>query len=185
MKTSSHRDRALKLALIAIMAATLEGGKLALSFIPNVEIVTLLCAIYGYVFGFYGIIATYIFVGIETLIWGANTWVVTYLIHWGCVSFVFMLLGKFKIRSRLIATATAVILTVAFGVLSSLVDTGLLTGFFDNFWKRFAIIYTRGVAFYVAQIVCNLLLFLIVFKPLVNRIEMLLPERFKSVSIRK
>ena len=69
MKTSSHRDRALKLALIAIMAATLEGGKLALSFIPNVEIVTLLCAVYGYVFGFYGIIATYIFVGIETLIW--------------------------------------------------------------------------------------------------------------------
>ena len=167
------------------MAATLEGGKLALSFIPNVEIVTLLCAVYGYVFGFYGIIATYIFVGIETWIWGVNTWVVTYLIHWGCVTFVFMLLGKFKIRSRLIATATAVTLTVAFGVLSSLVDTGLLTGFFDNFWKRFAIIYTRGVVFYVTQIVCNLLLFLIVFKPLVRRIETLLPDRFKSVSMRK
>ncbi|MDE5756185.1 MAG: hypothetical protein K2I23_03765 [Clostridia bacterium] len=182
---SSHRDRALKLALIAIMAATLEGGKLALSFLPNVEIVTLLCAVYGYVFGICGIIATYVFVGIETLIWGANTWVITYLIHWGCVAFVFMLFGKFKIQNRLIATATAVLLTVAFGVLSSLVDTGLLTGFFNDFWKRFAIIYARGFVFYITQIICNLLLFLIVFKPLVKRIDTIMPDRFKSVNLSK
>ncbi|MDE6361520.1 MAG: hypothetical protein K2L53_00925 [Clostridia bacterium] len=181
MKSQLRRDRALKLALIAIMAATLEGGKLALAAIPNVEVVTLLCAVYGYVFGVYGVIATYIFVGIETMIWGVNTWVVTYLIHWGCVTFAFMLLGKFKIQSRLIATATAVIMTVAFGVLSSLVDTGLLTGFFDNFWKRFAIIYTRGVVFYLTQIICNLLLFLIVFKPFVKRLQLLLPDRFNTI----
>ena len=163
------------------MAATLEGGKLALSFIPNVEIVTLLCAVYGYVFGICGIIATYIFVGIETLIWGVNTWVLTYLIHWGCVALVFTLFGKFNVNNRLIATATAVIMTAAFGVLSSLVDTGLLTGFFDDFWKRFAIIYTRGAVFYIVQIVCNLLLFLIVFRPLVNRVEKILPDKFKRI----
>ncbi|MDE5549196.1 MAG: hypothetical protein K2J13_02980 [Clostridia bacterium] len=178
---SLHRDRALKLALIAIMSATLEVGKLALSFIPNVEIVTLLCAVYGYVFGFYGIIATYIFVGLETLIWGVNTWIVTYLIHWGCVTFVFMLYGRFKIKNRFLITATAILLTAAFGVLSSLVDTGLLTGFWNNFWKRFAIIYTRGFAFYITQIVCNLLLFLLVFNPLVNRLGKILPDRFKNV----
>ena len=163
------------------MSATLEVGKLALSFIPNVEIVTLLCAVYGYVFGFYGIIATYIFVGLETLIWGVNTWIVTYLIHWGCVTFVFMLYGRFKIKNRFLITATAILLTAAFGVLSSLVDTGLLTGFWNNFWKRFAIIYTRGFAFYITQIVCNLLLFLLVFNPLVNRLGKILPDRFKNV----
>ena len=64
MKDSVHRTRALKIALIAVMAATLEGGKLALAAIPNVEIVTLLCAVYGYVFGGAGIIATYVFVGL-------------------------------------------------------------------------------------------------------------------------
>ncbi len=180
MTPSPHRDRALKLALIAIMAATLEAGKLALAFIPNVEIVTLLCGVYGYVFGFYGIIATYIFVALETLIWGVNTWVITYLIHWGCVALVFMLLGKAKIKNRLILTATAVALTASFGVLSSLIDTGLLTGFWNNFWKRFAIIYTRGFAFYIVEIVCNLLLFLIVFRPLVNRLDKILPDKFKT-----
>ena len=176
---SSHRDRAYKLALIAIMAATLEAGKLALSFIPNVEMVTLLCAVYGYIFGYYGVIATYIFVGIETLIWGVNTWVVTYLVHWGVVALVFMLFGKFKIKNRFVVTGAAVLLTTAFGVLSSLVDTGLLTGFFDSFWKRFAIIYVRGIAFYVTQIVCNLLLFLVVFNPMVNSLQKILPEKFE------
>lgn len=165
------------------MAATLEVGKLALSFIPNVEIVTLLCAVYGYVFGFCGIIATYIFVGLETLIWGANTWVVTYLIHWGCVSFVFLLLGKFNIKSRIAATAAAVLLTAAFGVLSSLIDTGLLTGFFDDFWRRFAIIYARGFVFYLVQIICNLFLFLTVFRPLVKLIEKILPDKFKDLRL--
>lgn len=183
MSTSSqHRDRALKLALIAVMAATLEVGKLALSFIPNVEIVTLLCGVYGYVFGIYGVIATYIFVGLETLIWGVNTWVITYLIHWGFVALVFMLLGKFKIKNRLILTAVAIILTIAFGVLSSLVDTGLLTGFWKNFWKRFAIIYVRGIYFYLTEIICNLLLFLIVFKPLVNILGKALPNKFNFPS---
>ena len=182
---NKRRDRAFKLALIAIMSATLEGGKLALSFIPNVEIVTLLCAVYGYVFGVYGIISTYIFVGLETLIWGVNTWVISYLIHWGCVAFVFMLFGKFAIKNRLIFTATAVIMTACFGVLTSLVDTGLLTGFFNDFWKRFAIIYTRGFVFYIVQIVCNLLLFLVVFKPLVKRLEKILPDGMGKSNLSK
>ena len=34
-------------ALVGIMAATLECGKLVLSFLPNIEVVTLLCALYG------------------------------------------------------------------------------------------------------------------------------------------
>lgn len=163
------------------MAATLEVGKLALSFIPNVEVVTLLCGVYGYVFGFYGMIATYIFVGLETLIWGVNTWVITYLIHWGFVTFVFALLGKSKIKNTLIITSVAVVLTTAFGVLSSLVDTGLLTGFWKNFWKRFAIIYTRGFVFYIVEIVCNLILFLLLFKPLVKIIGKILPDKFSGI----
>lgn len=177
---SPRRKEALKLALIAIMSATLEVGKLALSFIPNVEIVTLLCGVYGYVFGIYGIIAAYVFVGLEILIWGVNTWLIAYLIHWGCVALVFMFLGKFKIKNRLILTTTAVVLTACFGVLSSLIDTGLLTGFWNNFWKRFAILYTRGFAFYIVEIVCNLLLFLIVFQPLVNIINKTLPDKLKT-----
>ncbi len=185
MNDSVHRTRALKIALIAVMAATLEGGKLALAAIPNVEIVTLLCAVYGYVFGGAGILATYVFVGLETLIWGVNTWVITYLIHWGAVTFVFMILGRYGIKNRFAVTACAMIMTAAFGVLSSLIDTGLLTGFFDRFWKRFAIIYTRGAVFYIVQIICNLVLFLIAFIPLIGILDRICPDKFKSVKSSK
>ena len=47
---------ARQVALVGIMAATMECGKLALSFLPNIEIVTLLHALYGYAFGALGIV---------------------------------------------------------------------------------------------------------------------------------
>ena len=173
MSNPVRRKRARKIALIAMMTATLEVGKLALSFIPNVEVVTLLCAVYGFVFGWAGIVATYLFVGIECLIWGLNTWVATYVLYWPLVTFCFMLLGKRNIKNRLIATLLAVALTAFFGVLSSLIDAGLLLGFHDGFWKRFAIIYARGVIFYVIQMVCNFVLFLGIFRPIVDRVSRL------------
>ena len=40
-----------KIAVIALMSATLTGGKMAMSFIPNVEPVSILLALYAYVFG--------------------------------------------------------------------------------------------------------------------------------------
>ncbi|MDE7336725.1 MAG: hypothetical protein K2N32_01250 [Clostridia bacterium] len=173
------RDRAKKIALIALMTATIEGGKLALSFIPNVEIVTLLCALYGYTFGWSGIIATYLFSVIESLVWGFNTWVFTYFIYWPLVAFVFMTLGRYSVKNRAIITLTATLLTVFFGVLSSLVDTGLLSGFFKDFGKRFSIIYIRGIVFYIIQTVCNFALFLGAFRPLANKIDEICPAKFK------
>ena len=74
------------IALVGIMAATLECGKLVLSFIPNVEVVTLLVALYGYVFGGLGIIAAAVFVCIEPLIWGFGSWFITYIIYWPLVA---------------------------------------------------------------------------------------------------
>lgn len=157
---------AKKVALIAIMTATIEAGKLALSAIPNVEVVSLLCAVYGYVFGLIGVVSIVLFVGIETLIWGVNTWVLSYLIYWPTVCMIYWLLGRLKVKSRLIITAVIVVLTVFFGVLTSLVDVGLFSGFWDNFWQRFAIYYSRGIVFYVVQIACNAIVFPLLFLPL-------------------
>lgn len=159
---------AKKVALIAIMTATIEAGKLALSAIPNVEVVSLLCAVYGYVFGLVGVVSIVLFVGIETLIWGVNTWVLSYLIYWPTVCMIYWLLGRLKVKSRLIITAVIVVLTAFFGVLTSLVDVGLFSGFWDNFWQRFAIYYSRGIVFYVVQIACNAIVFPLLFLPLAN-----------------
>ncbi len=66
-----------------MLAATITGGKLALAAVPNVEIVTLLIIVYTAVFGLsVSLPVTLIFVSAEILIFGLNTWVVSYYIHW-------------------------------------------------------------------------------------------------------
>lgn len=162
---------ALKIALVGLMAATIESAKLALAFLPNIEAVTLLTALYGYVFGFLGVFAAIVFVSVEPLIYGFNTWVVSYYLYWPFVSLIFMLLAKLRIKNRFILTCAAALLTVWFGVLTSLVDIGLLSGFFENFWQRFGIYYMRGIPFYAAQVITNLVLFLLVFPYLRGRLE--------------
>ncbi len=170
-KKPSAKTVSRTIALVGIMAATVECGKLALSFIPNVEVVSLLLALFSYVFGFYGIIASLVFVCIEPLIWGFGTWVISYLIYWPTVSLIFFIFGKVRIKNRLIITFTATLLTFLFGIFSSLVDIGLLSGFFDNFWYRFGIYYARGIVFYAIHIVSNTFIFFFLFAFLAKKLK--------------
>lgn len=160
------------IALVGIMAATLECAKLALASLPNIEAVTLLTAVYGYVFGPLGIAATLVFVAIEPLIWGFGTWFISYLIYWPLVATVFTLIRLLKIKNKIllvsIATVSAILLTAFFGVLTSLVDIGLFSGSYDRFFYRFSIYYMRGVSFYLTQIITNALVFPIIFLPLTS-----------------
>lgn len=165
------KSPALAVALVGMMAATLECGKLALAALPNIEVVTLLLALYGYVFGILGVLAAIVFVCIEPLIYGFGLWTLSYFLYWPFVALIFMILKRFGVKNRFIFTATALIMTLWFGVLSSLVDIGLLSGHFDNFWGRFTIYYLRGATFYVTQLVCNAVLFLIAFKFLAKKLE--------------
>lgn len=172
MKTKAEKNKlvisgAKKIALIAVCTALIEGCKLALSMIPNVEVVTLLCALFGYVFGIYGIISVFLFAAIEPLIWGIGSWIIYYFIYWPLVAFIFMLFGKKKVRNRLVLTLTAGVLTVFFGVLSAIVDV-LVYSQPSNFLRVFPGYYARGATFYIVQIVCNLILFPLCFIPLAD-----------------
>ena len=166
------------IALVGITAATVECAKLALSALPNIEIVTLLIALYGYVFGWYGVLSAIIFVSIEPLIYGFGTWVVAYYIHWPIVAVVFMLLGKMRVKNRWIISAIAVLLTVFFGFLTSLIDVGLLSGNFDNFFYRFAVYYGRGIIFYALQIACNAVIFPLAFRFLSDKLSKIRKQFF-------
>ena len=168
---------AKKIALVGIAAATIECGKLALSFLPNVEVVTLLTALYGYVFGLYGVLASVVFVCIEPLIWGVNTWIALYFVYWPLVAAIFFVFGKTGLKNRWLLTSAAVLLTAFFGLLSALIDVGLFSGYFDNFLYRFSIYYLRGIPFYIAQIVTNAFLFPLLFEPLAQKLG-IIKKRF-------
>ena len=167
------------IALVGMMAATLECAKLALAVLPNIEAVSLLIALYSFVFGWSGIVAAMIFVCIEPLIWGFGAWFVSYLIYWPSLAIVFFILGRLRIKNRLILTALAVSMTFLFGVLTSLVEIGLFSGSFDNFFYRFGVYYARGIVFYIVHIVSNLLVFLLIFTPLRKILEKIKKRAFK------
>ena len=153
----------MDLALVGVMAASIEVAKLLLAAIPNVEAVSLLIALYSYTFSKRGLFATLVFVSVEPLIWGINTWVISYFIYWPLLSIVFILLGKLKVKNRFVIAAISVFMTVFFGVMSAFVDIGIFSGSYDDLMYRFAVYYGRGVAFYVIHVVSNALIFPLLF----------------------
>ena len=182
MKSSPKKiviSGARAIALVGITAATVECAKLVLAALPNIEIVTLLIGLYGYVFGWYGVLASLVFVSIEPLIYGFGTWIISYYIHWPIVALVFMLLGRLKVKNRWIITLTALVLTFFFGILTSLIDVGLLSGNFDRFFYRFAIYYGRGIVFYVLHLACNAVLFPFAFNFFANKLKAIKRQFFK------
>lgn len=170
-KNIKYKSQAKAIALVGIAAAVLECAKLALAFLPNVEVVTLLVALFGYVLGPLGVLAAFVFVCIEPLIYGFNTWVITYFIYWPILAFAFMMLGRRKVKNRWLLTAIAIGFTFFFGVLSSVIDTALYLGLNENYFLNLTIYYARGAVFYIVQIACNAALFPLLFNFLADKLN--------------
>lgn len=156
------------IALAGVYAALLTGGKEALAAIPNVEVVTLLCALGGYALGAVALASIAAFVTVEGAIYGFGSWIISYYVHWPLVCAAFMLIRIFvspqrRVLLRVVPTAAALVLTFGFSALTSVVDVGILGGAGMSFFERFAIYYARGIPFYVAQLVTNAVLFPLVF----------------------
>ena len=114
------KDSAKRIALAALFAALVSGGKLALMFIPNVEVVSILLAVAGYCFGaLFSLSVSLVFCTVETALWGFNTWVILYFVYWPLVSLLFGLIGKSRLKNRWVTAGLAAAMTFFFGVLSS------------------------------------------------------------------
>lgn len=74
---------AKKIARIALLGALLYASQLALSFLPNVEIVTLLILIFTKNLGKEGTAACFVYVALTATTWGFGLWWVTYFFVWG------------------------------------------------------------------------------------------------------
>lgn len=171
-KTRTAKNVATRIAVLAVMAALLESVKWALNIFPNVELVSLFCALYGYVFGLIGVVPVFVFVCIEMLWWGINTWVLEYFVHFPLITVVFCFFRTLKIDKTWVFVTFITLLTAFFGVFTSFVDVTFFMGF-EDFWRRFSIYYMRGIWFYVVHVACNFIVFLLLFKPLSKLLEKL------------
>ena len=87
MKTKS-------IVLIGMMSSLLFVGQVALAFLPNVEIVSLLIILYTLIFKKKTIFIIYVFVLLEGLMYGFGVWWFGYLYIWTILYFITMLLNK-------------------------------------------------------------------------------------------
>ena len=71
-----------EIALFGILGALTFGAKVAMSFLPNIEPVSLLIMLYAVVFGRKALYPIYLYVLLEILFYGIQLWNINYLYVW-------------------------------------------------------------------------------------------------------
>lgn len=154
--------KAKDIVLIGILSATITAGKLALSFLPNVEIVTMLFIAYTIVFGYKKtLFVSLIFTTTEIFIYGFNTWFLVYYFIW---PFLILLTGLMKrlIKSEYGYAALGGLFGYAFGFFFAIGESlfyGIAYGW--AYW-------IRGLLFDLVHGTSNFILILVLLNPLKN-----------------
>lgn len=85
---------ARRITRIALLSAILYVSKIALEFLPNVELVSLLVIAYTLVLGSEAFLIVTVFNLFELIQWGFGSWWVSYLYVWPLLAFIVLLLRK-------------------------------------------------------------------------------------------
>lgn len=162
------------IAIIGMMVATMEVGKLAMSFLPNIEPVTLFIILYTLVFGTNVFYAIFIFVALEGFMYGFGTWWFSYLYIWPLLAVMTMV---FKKQTSLwFWTVFSTIYGLSFGFLTSFV-TLVISGPMAAFSYFIA-----GIPYDLLHGAGNFAMALILFTPLkkVLTLNRLHPDRIQE-----
>lgn len=148
------------IVLISLLSASLTAGKLALSFIPNVEIVSFLFIMYTLHFGLKRTgLASVLFVTTEMFIYGFGTWILVYYVIW----FLLVLLTSLMKKSIHSEVGWA-IFSACFGL-----SFGLLFAFAESFFYGIAYgiqYWIRGIPFDALHMVSNYIVMIILYRPI-------------------
>ena len=140
------------------MVATIEAAKLALSFLPNIELVTLLITLYTRHFKEKILYVIPVFVAAECALWGFGTWVIMYAYIWFILAFVSYLCRRQE--SLLLWCVIDGAFGLFFGALCSIVYL------FIGGWSMAFAWWISGIPYDILHCAGNFLLALALFKPL-------------------
>lgn len=130
------------IAWLAIFAAAMFGGQVAMSPLPNIEPVSLLIIVGTLIFGWKILLAVYVFVLLEGFMYGFGFWFPNYLYIWDILVAVTMLFRKEEGR------LTWAVISGAFG---------LLFGLFFEIPYLFIIGVPATMAYYISGIPYDLI----------------------------
>ncbi|MFP4662413.1 MAG: hypothetical protein ACLFPF_09490 [Halanaerobiales bacterium] len=150
------------IALIGILSATITAGKLALSFLPNIEIVTLLFIVYTVTFGMKRtLMVSIVFTTIEVFIYGFSTWFLVYYLIWPLLIVLTHHINK-RFNSEYGFAVLGGIFGLTFGIFFAVVESffyGIMYGI--SYW-------VKGIPFDIIHGVSNFILILLLYKPLTS-----------------
>ncbi|MGB4006276.1 MAG: hypothetical protein WBI32_09005, partial [Halanaerobiales bacterium] len=146
------KNNVKEIALIGLLSATITAAKFALSFIPNIEIVTLLFILYTTVFGLRPtLLASFIFSTTEIFIYGFSTWLVGYYIIWPALILLTYFLQK-RIRSEYGFALLGGLFGFLFGFFFALVESCFYGIFYGiSYW-------IKGIPFDIIHGVSNFII---------------------------
>lgn len=149
---------ARRVTRIATMSALLIVGKLALSFVPNVEVVTTLTLVFACVFGYWAVAATTVFCIADMLLYPfAIDVAVAYFVYWNALALVAAAISRRGATETWVYIIVGAVGTVAFGLLTTLTHTIVYS---TPFWA----VYASGLAFYAIQLIGSTAFTLVGFK---------------------
>ena len=154
-------------AYIAVFVALLIGAQLALSFLPGVEIVTVLFVAYSFTFGrSRGMLSATAFSLLRQFVFGVSpTVLILYLIYYNLLSFLFGSLGKRiqnPVKMLLLLTAVACVCTACFTLLDDII-TPLWYGYSA---KATRLYFLASLPVMLSQTICTAISVFVLFLPL-------------------
>lgn len=117
-QSDNKRINLYELVFLAVMAALMVVSQVALSALPNIELVTLFVILTAHRFGIRALYPIYAFVIVEGLIYGFHIWWIVYIYIWAVLAIIVCAVRKNS--NAIVYTIIAAVYGLLFGTLSSL-----------------------------------------------------------------
>lgn len=169
--TKTGRLSIHKICLFSILGALLFAAKTIMSFLPNIEPVSLMVLCLAVCFGLQGLIPVYIYIACEFLFWGIGPWSICYLYVWAVLFSAGLLLKKLQLDSPLIMACLAAVFGFLFGALCAL-PICIAGG-----WSAALAWWQAGIPFDLLHGTVNFCIVLLLYAPL-RKLMFMLKSRF-------
>ncbi len=157
-----------ELVFLALCTAVLFVSQVALAFLPNIELVSLLVIVYTHAFRRKVLYIIYAFTLLEGLLYGFSTWWLTYLYVWTVLA---LLAWAFRrMESPLGWAILSGAFGLAFGALCELVYLPIIG------WRASVAAWVSGIPFDLAHCFGNFVAALALYRPLSRLMERLVPR---------
>lgn len=163
MKRSELSLSVREMVLFAVLGAMTFAAKYVMSFLPNIEPVSLMVMLFAVVFGKKWVYPVYLYVAMEILFYGISLWNINYLYIWAVLALASG--GLNHMDSPLGWALLSGVFGLAFGALCGIVDI-FIGGFGYAVTK-----WISGIPFDIAHCAGNFVIALVLFKPLRGLLE--------------